>query len=126
MVRIRRLTRTSRAAVRGREFYDPATPELGVQTLAVIRYLDSFANTFHHGLQMKMDKRFSNGVAFGLAYTYSKSHGDGENGGQEGAQFQESAQLSWSATAAASASTNATISLATGSGRCRDRTCPDR
>ena len=68
--------------------YDPATPELGVQSLAVIRYLDSFANTFHHGLQMKLDKRYSNGLAFGLAYTYSKSHGDGENGGQQGAQFQ--------------------------------------
>ena len=69
--------------------YDPATPELGVQSLAVIRYLDSFANTFHHGLQMKLDKRYSNGLAFGIAYTYSKSHGDGENGGQEGAQFQD-------------------------------------
>jgi len=68
--------------------YDPATPELGVQNLATIRYLDSFANTFHHGLQMKLDKRFTDGLAFGLAYTYSKSHGDGENGGQEGAQFQ--------------------------------------
>ena len=69
--------------------YDPATPELGVQNLAVIRYLDSFANTFHHGLQMKLDKRFSGGLAFGVAYTYSKSHGDGENGGQQGAQFQD-------------------------------------
>jgi hypothetical protein len=69
--------------------YDPATPELGVQNLATIRYLDSFANTFHHGLQMKLDKRFSQGVAFGLAYTFSKSHGDGENGGQQGAQFQD-------------------------------------
>ena len=68
--------------------YDPATPELGVQSLAVIRYLDSFANTFHHGLQMKLDKRYSNGLAFGVAYTFSKSHGDGENGGQQGAQFQ--------------------------------------
>ena len=68
--------------------YDPATPELGVQGLAVIRYLDSFGNTFHHGLQMKLDKRFSNGLAFGAAYTYSKSHGDGESGGQEGAASQ--------------------------------------
>jgi len=50
---------------------------------------DSFANTFHHGLQVKLDKRFSKGLAFGLAYTFSKSHGDGENGGQEGAQFQD-------------------------------------
>ena len=69
--------------------YDPATPELGIQSLATIRYLDSFANTFHHGLQMKLDKRFSKGVAFGVAYTFSKSHGDGENGGQQGAQFQD-------------------------------------
>jgi hypothetical protein len=68
--------------------YDPATPELGVQNLATIRYLDSFANTFHHGLQLKLDKRFTDGLAFGVAYTYSKSHGDGENGGQQGAQFQ--------------------------------------
>ena len=69
--------------------YDPSRPALGIQSLATIRYLDSFANTFHHGLQMKLDKRFSKGVAFGVAYTYSKSHGDGENGGQEGAQFQD-------------------------------------
>ena len=69
--------------------YDPSRPELGIQSLATIRYLDSFANTFHHGLQMKLDKRFSEGLAFGMAYTYSKSHGDGENGGQEGAQFQD-------------------------------------
>ena len=69
--------------------YDPATPELGVQSLATIRYLDSFANTFHHGLQVKLDKRFSKGLAFGLAYTFSKSHSDGENGGQEGAQLQD-------------------------------------
>ncbi len=68
-------------------FYDPATPELGVQALAIIRYLDSFGETFHHGLQLKLDRRFSNGFAGGLAYTFSKSHGDGENGGQEGAAF---------------------------------------
>jgi hypothetical protein len=28
------------------------------------------------------------GLTFGLAYTYSKAHGDGENGGQEGASLQ--------------------------------------
>ena len=68
--------------------YDPATPDLGVQSFATVRYLDSFGNSFHHGLQVKLDKRFSEGLAFGLAYTYSKSHGDGENGGQESVHVQ--------------------------------------
>lgn len=69
------------------EFYDAATPELGIQQTGIIRYLDSFGETFHHGLQFKVERRYSNGLAGGLSYTYSKSHGDGENGGQEGAAF---------------------------------------
>jgi len=69
-------------------FYDPAVPELGVQGLATIRYLDSFGSSFHQGLQLKLDKRYSTGLAYGLAYTYSKSYGDGENGGQEGVSYQ--------------------------------------
>jgi hypothetical protein len=71
------------------EFYDPALPERDVQLLGNIRYIDSFGESFYHGLQAKIDKRYGNGLAFGLAYTYSKSHGDGENGGQEGAAFQD-------------------------------------
>jgi hypothetical protein len=70
-------------------FYDPAVPRLGVQTLSTIRYIDSYGENFHHGLQTKLDHRFSRGVAFGLAYTFSKSHGDGENGGQEGVSYQD-------------------------------------
>jgi hypothetical protein len=70
------------------QFYDPAMPQLGIQTLANIRYLDSYGNSFYHGLQAKADKRFGRGLAFGVAYTYSKAHGDGENGGQEGVSFQ--------------------------------------
>jgi hypothetical protein len=69
-------------------FYDLAEPDKGLQALGVVRYLDSYANSFHHGLQAKLDKRYSNGLAFGVSYTFSKSHGDGEAGGQEGAQFQ--------------------------------------
>jgi hypothetical protein len=69
-------------------FYDPALPELGVQPLSVIRYLDSYGNSFHHGLQVKFDKRYSSGLSFGLAYTFSKSHGDGEAGGNENVRFQ--------------------------------------
>ncbi len=70
------------------EFYDPALTERGIQRLGNIRYIDSFGNSFYHGLQMKLDKRYSSGLAFGVAYTYSKSHGDGENGGQEGVSWQ--------------------------------------
>jgi hypothetical protein len=70
------------------EFYDPATPNLGVQATGRIRYIDSYGESFYHALQAKVDKRFSRGLTFGIAYTYSKAHGDGENGGQEGAAFQ--------------------------------------
>ena len=71
------------------QFYDPAVPQLGVQTLSTIRYIDSYGEAFHHGLQVKLDRRFSRGLAGGLAYTFSKSHGDGENGGQEGVSYQD-------------------------------------
>ncbi|MCC6367486.1 MAG: carboxypeptidase regulatory-like domain-containing protein [Bryobacterales bacterium] len=70
------------------EFYDPATPGLGVQATGRIRYIDSYGEDFYHALQAKLDKRFSRGLTFGISYTYSKTNGDGENGGQEGASFQ--------------------------------------
>jgi len=70
------------------QFYDPATPELGVQAIGNIRYLDSYGESFYHGLQVKLEKRYSHGLVLGVAYTLSKAHGDGENGGQEGAAFQ--------------------------------------
>jgi hypothetical protein len=71
------------------QFYDPAVTARGVQTLSTIRYIDSYGENFHHGLQMKLDRRFAKGLAGGLAYTFSKSHGDGENGGQEGVSYQD-------------------------------------
>jgi hypothetical protein len=45
--------------------------------LGNVRYLDSFANGFYHGLQVQADKRYSNGLTIGLAYTYSKATGEG-------------------------------------------------
>jgi hypothetical protein len=42
-----------------------------------IRYLDSFANGFYHGLQVQAQKRYSSGLTVGLAYTYSKATGEG-------------------------------------------------
>jgi hypothetical protein len=71
------------------QVYDPAVPQRGVQTLSTIRYIDSYGENFHHGLQVKVDRRFARGLAAGLAYTFSKTHGDGENGGQEGVTFQD-------------------------------------
>lgn len=70
------------------EFYDAATPNLGVQATGRIRYIDSYGESFYHGLQVKLDKRSVKGLTYGVAYTYSKAHGDGENGGQEGASLQ--------------------------------------
>ena len=70
------------------EFFDAATPQLGVQATGRIRYIDSFGESFYHGLQVKLDKRSRRGLSLGIAYTWSKSHGDGENGGQEGASLQ--------------------------------------
>jgi hypothetical protein len=69
-------------------FYDPALPNLGIQSTGRIRYIDSFGESFYHGLQARLDKRSSQGLSFGFSYTYSKSHGDGEAGGQEGASLQ--------------------------------------
>ncbi len=71
------------------QFFDPAQPQSGLQTLGDIRYLDSYGSSFHHALQVKLDKQYSRGLGFGLGYTWSKSHGDGENGGREAAQFQD-------------------------------------
>lgn len=70
------------------QYYDPALPQLGVQTVSTIRYLDSYGNSFYHSLQTKIDKRFARGVSLGAAYTFSKAYGDGEAGGNEGAFLQ--------------------------------------
>ena len=69
-------------------FFDTAQPERGVQGLAVVRYLDSYGNGFHQGLQARLEKRYSVGLTYGVAYSYSKTHGDGEAGGNQGAQYQ--------------------------------------
>lgn len=42
-----------------------------------IRYLDSYANASYHGLQVSGQKRYSRGFTLGLAYTFSKSLGEG-------------------------------------------------
>ena len=71
------------------QYYDPALPQFGVQTVSTIRYLDSYGNSFYHALQAKIDKRFQRGLSLGAAYTFSKANGDGEAGGNEGVAFQD-------------------------------------
>ena len=53
-----------------------------------IRYLDSHANASYHGLQVQAQKRYSHGVTLGLAYTYSKSLGEGYGRNDPGGDVQ--------------------------------------
>ncbi|MBI3653067.1 MAG: TonB-dependent receptor [Acidobacteria bacterium] len=43
----------------------------------VIRVTNNDANSIYHGLQVGVTRRFTNGLSYGLAYTYSKSEDDG-------------------------------------------------
>ncbi|MFN7919231.1 MAG: TonB-dependent receptor [Bryobacteraceae bacterium] len=70
------------------QFFDPSQPEKGVQTLGRIFAFDSYSNQHYHGLQTKLERRYSKGLTFGVSYTYSKANGDGEDGGNEGAMRQ--------------------------------------
>jgi hypothetical protein len=71
------------------KFYDPAVPEKGIQDLGSIRYFDSYGNGNYHGLQVTVEKRYSSGLSYGLAYAFSKSLGDGQDGGNEEAEYQD-------------------------------------
>jgi hypothetical protein len=53
--------------------------------LGNIRYLDSYANSFYHGLQTTLEKRTGSGLTLGLAYTYSKALGEGYGRNESGA-----------------------------------------
>ena len=48
-----------------------------IRPLSRIRWLDSGANSWYHGLQVNWQKRFSHGLTANLAYTYSKAEGEG-------------------------------------------------
>lgn len=67
------------------QFFDPSEPEKGIQTLGRIFAFDSYSNQHYHGLQTKLERRYSQGLSFGISYTYGKANGDGEDGGNEGA-----------------------------------------
>jgi hypothetical protein len=57
-----------------------------VRPISRIRWLDSGANSWYHGLQVDLEKRFSHGMQFNVAYTWSKAEGEGY-GRNEGAGF---------------------------------------
>ncbi len=54
-----------------------------IRPLTRLRWLDSGANSWYQGLQMTLQKRFSNGLSFSIAHTFSKSllEGYGRNEG---------------------------------------------
>ena len=56
-----------------------------VRALGNIRYLDSYANSNYHGLQVGLEKRYSAGLTMGIAYTYSKTLGEGYGRNDSGA-----------------------------------------
>jgi hypothetical protein len=71
------------------KFYDPAVPQKGIQDLGSIRYFDSFGNGSYQGLQVTLEKRYSRGLSHGVAYAFSKTLGDGQDGGNEEAEYQD-------------------------------------
>jgi hypothetical protein len=48
-----------------------------VRPLSRIRWLDSGANSWYHGLQVNWQKRLTHGLTANVAYTWSKSEGEG-------------------------------------------------
>jgi hypothetical protein len=55
---------------------DALRPYLGYNS---IRESDNVASSRYNSLQVSWNRRYSNGVLFGLAYTFSKSYDDGSN-----------------------------------------------
>ena len=66
---------------------DVVAANLGVNLTALrpykgfgsIRETDNVANSWYHSLQVAWNRRFTNGLAFGAAYTFSHSNDDGSN-----------------------------------------------
>jgi hypothetical protein len=66
-------------------FIDPANTSLGrfnehalrpYKGFSIIRITSNESESMYHGLQLEVNRRFSNGLSFGGAYTYSKSNDD--------------------------------------------------
>jgi hypothetical protein len=70
-------------------FYDPLeTPS--IQQVGTIQMIVSGLNDFYEGATISLDKRYSNGLAFGINYTYSLANG--ESGGPQDSPYGENPQ----------------------------------
>ena len=105
-------------------FFDPATPERGIQNLSTIRFIDTFQNAFHHGFQAKLEKRYSAGahVRFGLYVVEDarRWRGRREPGG---ADSESALPVGLAATAVDSSTTSVKQWSRTSFGRCRATIC---
>ena len=77
------------AAVQPRRPYQFVIDGVGgpVRPISRIRWLDSGANSWYQGLQVSYQKQFSRGLQASLAYTYSKSEGEGYGRNESGTGF---------------------------------------
>jgi hypothetical protein len=57
-------------------FHDPLRPDVPVRTLGNLPAIVHGLNNFYHALMVSVDKRYSNGFAYGLSYTWSKATGE--------------------------------------------------
>ena len=69
-------------------FHDPLRPEIPVRPLGNIRLLDSGGNAFYNALSVSLNRRYSDGLAYGVAHTWSKAYGEGSGGANAPAHFQ--------------------------------------
>lgn len=74
---------TATSTVQSRRPYQFINDAGVIRPLTRIRWLDSGANAWYNGLQINLQKRFSKGFSFNLAYTWSKAmmEGYGRNEG---------------------------------------------
>ncbi len=74
---------TATSTLQSRRPYQFINDDGIIRPLTRVRFLDSGANAWYQGLQMTLQKRFSNGLSFSVAHTFSKTlmEGYGRNEG---------------------------------------------
>ncbi len=74
---------TATSTLQGRRPYQFINDDGIIRPLTRLRFLDSGANAWYQGLQFTLQKRFSNGLSFSVAHTFSKTlmEGYGRNEG---------------------------------------------
>ncbi|HWQ55798.1 MAG TPA: carboxypeptidase-like regulatory domain-containing protein [Bryobacteraceae bacterium] len=69
----------------------PVQPRRPYQNFGLINGIDSFGNSSYHGLQVQFEKRYSSGLQFMSAYTFSKclDNTNGVAGSEAGVAYQD-------------------------------------